>query len=420
MQIKQTCKEYISIAAVALMLLAPKITHAQFVGNPLIPMEGKVIIYTNDAKGGHHQVANIAARDNISSLRRQPGMLCTVMDDGTGKPKTYQLISADEPAALENNANWVAFDPSGGVSTPVGAAGGDLTGEYPNPTIAEKAVTPAKIQPGTADQVMVTTAEGLVAWVDKSTLSGGSGSVGAFNGDRPITGDYYKGVNPGTNDLAKWIETVFYPSLGPSASLTSSPSGTLEMGSGGSTSVTLNWSVGRAAQTEPITEIVVNGQNVFSSSPAAGASVSGTISTTTPGTGTKTFTMSVKTADNKTASASASISFQYKRYWGFVSGGADGVSFTPSNAQILALSGSAFATSAAASNLSATPSGPQKLVIAYPASFGGSKITVGVNDSTGAFDKLTQSFTNASGGTTSYIIWVQKDNTAAGLTFSVQ
>jgi len=361
MQIKQKWKGYIRAAVMALVFLAPGIADAQFVGNPLIPMEGKVIIYTNDAKGGHHQVATIAARDLISIARRQPGMLCTVMDDGTGKPKTYQLICADEPAALANNTNWVPF---GGA--------------------------------------------------------GGGGTVGEFNGSRPITGAYYTGVNPGTNDLAKWIEAVFYPSLGPSAALNASPSGTIEMGADGNTAVTLSWTAGRAAQTEPITEIIVDGKNVFTVSPAAGATVSGTVTASVVNKTNKSFVMSVKTSDNKTALAQAGISFQWKRYWGFVSGGDDGVSFIPTSAQILALKGSAFASSAAATSLSSTPTGPQKLVIAYPAIWGGSKITVGVNDSTGAFDKFTQSFTNASGGTTDYVIWVQKDNTAAGLTFSVQ
>ena len=471
MQIKQKWSGHL-IRLMVLALITWCFHHtdarAQFVGNPLIPKEGKVIIYTNDAKGGHHQVATIADRDKISIDRRQPGMLCTVMDNGTGKAKTYQLIAADVVAELEKNTNWVAFSPGGVAAgnnliygaavpdaatgkagdffihtatqtlygpkqgdnswpvlllqgTPAGPASGDLTGTYPNPTIAEKAVTVEKINPGTADQVLVTAADGTVAWVDKATLgTGGGGTIGNFNGDRPITGEYYKNVNPGTNDLAKWIETVFYPSVGPSVSLTATPSGVKEMGAAGNTSVALAWTAGRAAATEPITEILVNGTNVFTASPAAGASVNGTQSATATNNQRTTFSMSVKTSDNKTATASASIDFQWKRYWGFATGGDDGVAFAPTDAQILALSGSEFGTSAAVSNKSAAPSGRQKLVIAYPSSWGGTKIIVGVNDSTGAFEKTTRSFTNASGGTSSYVIYVQKDNTAAGLTFSVQ
>lgn len=416
MHIKQKRAGYFikcTVAAVSILLFAPMVTNAQFVGNPLIPKADGVIIYTNDAKGGHHQVATIASRDSIILLRRQPGMLCTVMDDGTGKASTYQLISTNVPEELMKNTNWVAFN--AGIAT--GAAGGDLAGVYPNPTIADNAVTTTKIKAGTADQVMVTTAEGVVAWVDKSTLSGGAS--GPFNGSRPITGAYYTGVNPGTDNLAEWIEKVFYPSLGPSASLTASPSGVREMGPAGSTAVTLTWTAGRAAETAAITEILVNSQNVFTTSPAPGASVNGTMNTTAVNNQSNTYMMSVKTADNKTQSASASVSFQWKRYYGFVSLGDDGSGVQPTNAQILALQ-SEFATGAAVSGKSATPSGSQKLVIAYPASFGGSKITVGVNDSTGAFDKSTVSFTNASGGTVSYVVFVQKDNTAGALTFSVQ
>ncbi|TKC63649.1 hypothetical protein FBD94_04665 [Pedobacter hiemivivus] len=367
MQIKQKWSSHLirfMVLALSTWCFHPTDAKAQFVGNPLIPKEGKVIIYTNDAKGGHHQVATVAERNNISADRRQPGMLCTVMDDGTGKAKTFQLICKDLPAELSDNANWTDFATSG---------------------------------------------------------TGGGGTIGSFNGSRPITGEFYTNVNPGTNDLAKWIEAVFYPSVGPSASLTATPSGVAEMGAAGSTSVSLSWSAARAAATEEITEIMVNGTNVFSSTPAAGASVSGTQSATATNNTKTSFTMTVKTKDNKTASATASIDFQWKRYWGFTSGGEDGVSFAPTDAQILALSGKEFGTTAAVSNKSATPSGPQKLVIAFPASWGGgTKVIVGVNDSTGAFEKTTRSFTNAIGGTTSYVIYVQRDNTAAGLTFNIQ
>lgn len=455
------------VLALSTWCFNPTDAKAQFVGNPLIPKEGKVIVYTNDAKGGHHQVATIAERNNISIDRRQPGMLCTVMDDGTGKAKTFQLICKDVPAELNDNANWVAFSsgtaagnnliygaavpdastgktgdffvhtatqtlygPKQGDDTwpvlllqasPTGPAAGDLTGTFPNPSIAEKAVTVEKINPGTADQVLATNAEGQVTWINKSDLGTGSGgTVGTFNGNRPITGAYYTNVNPGTDDLAKWIEAVFYPSVGPSASLSATPSGVQEFGSAGTTSITLAWTAGRAAATEPITGITVNGTNVFTTTPAAGASVNGTLAATATNNQKTTFSMSVKTADNKTATANATIDFQSKRYWGFATGGEDGETFAPTDAQILALSGSAFGTSAAVSNLSASPSGRQKLVIAYPASWGGNKIIVGVNDSTGAFERTTRSFTNASGGTTTYVIYVQRDNTAAGLTFSIQ
>jgi hypothetical protein len=79
---------------------------AQFrMGNTLAPLSGSLypIIYSNDAKGGFHQVATIADRDAIPALRRQQGMLCTVLDAGSGTPKTYQLLGGIL------NINWIEF-----------------------------------------------------------------------------------------------------------------------------------------------------------------------------------------------------------------------------------------------------------------------------------------------------------------------
>jgi len=80
--------------------------HAQFsMGNTLAPLAGNPypIVYSNDVMGGYHQVATIAARNAIPALRRQAGMLCTVLDAGSGTPKTYQLLGG----ILD--VNWVEF-----------------------------------------------------------------------------------------------------------------------------------------------------------------------------------------------------------------------------------------------------------------------------------------------------------------------
>jgi hypothetical protein len=81
--------------------------YGQFgMGNTLAPISGNnyPIIFANDAKGGHHQVATIAARNAIPALRRIQGMLCTVLDAGSGTPVTYQLIGG----ILD--VNWVVFN----------------------------------------------------------------------------------------------------------------------------------------------------------------------------------------------------------------------------------------------------------------------------------------------------------------------
>jgi uncharacterized protein (DUF2237 family) len=60
--------------------------------------------YANEMLGGHHQVATIGQRDSIMNSRRIVGMLCTVLDDGTGNPITYQLIGGTA------NSNWIPYN----------------------------------------------------------------------------------------------------------------------------------------------------------------------------------------------------------------------------------------------------------------------------------------------------------------------
>jgi len=128
-------------------------SYAQFsMGNTLAPLPGNPypIIYANDAKGGHHQVANIAARNAITSLRRIQGMLCTVLDAGSGTPKTYQLLGG----ILD--ANWVEFT-SGNAGTVTTNA--NLTG----PITSVGNATSVASQTGTGSTFVMNTSPVLVS-----------------------------------------------------------------------------------------------------------------------------------------------------------------------------------------------------------------------------------------------------------------
>jgi len=77
------------------------------------------VAFSNDIKGGHHQVETIADMYAIPSERREKGMLCTVLNDG-GKNCTYQLLGGTD------NSYWKVF--VSGQST-VDLMEGNNTGE---------------------------------------------------------------------------------------------------------------------------------------------------------------------------------------------------------------------------------------------------------------------------------------------------
>ena len=101
------------LIAILILFIGINSSNAQFrMGNTLTPLTGNLypIILSNDAQGGLHQVATIAERNAIPALRRQQGMLCAVLDAGSGTPKTYQLIGG----ILDTN--WVNFVSGTGTS----------------------------------------------------------------------------------------------------------------------------------------------------------------------------------------------------------------------------------------------------------------------------------------------------------------
>jgi hypothetical protein len=106
MKIATNYKLQVIRLAFLLLFIGSGSLYAQFrMGNTLAPLSGSLypIIYSNDAKGGFHQVATIADRNAIPILRREQGMLCTVLNADSGTPKTYQLIGG----ILDTN--WVEF-----------------------------------------------------------------------------------------------------------------------------------------------------------------------------------------------------------------------------------------------------------------------------------------------------------------------
>ncbi|GAC1588321.1 MAG: hypothetical protein NVS3B19_07830 [Ginsengibacter sp.] len=253
-----------------------------------------------------------------------------------------------------------------------------------------------------------------------------SGAI-SFYGNRPITADYFTGFNPGTDDLAKWVENVFYPSQGPIADLSISYNNTTannilleHTGDNNPMQIGLNWTAGRKKVSANIATVVVGGVPQKFTNPDPGATINGVQLIDQPANTDASYQNVVTTADKKSALATAYVKFAWKIYWGFINGPANGVLMVPKNNEILSLSQELSSTKNMIKSIA--PNGSQRVIIAIPEIYesGGSKIMINQMDQTGAFDRIVQQVKNKFGATINYVLYISKNNTNGNLTFELQ
>lgn len=234
-----------------------------------------------------------------------------------------------------------------------------------------------------------------------------------FNGNRPITLNIpgFIGLNPGGNNLADFLNNLFYPSQPPTANLTGVFTNN-ELETPGSFSTTLNWTAGRQLATEPLASVVIDGQSKGFSQPGPGGTVSGTHSQSIPKNTNRAFVLTVTTIDSKTATSSVTYTWLPKAYWGRTA------NVAANSTDILASAGgSNILTNSKARTITVTASGSNRVFYAYPSNMGDlTSINIGGLESIASFTKTVISFTNASGYTQNYNVYTSNNETSGNVT----
>jgi hypothetical protein len=262
----------------------------------------------------------------------------------------------------------------------------------------------AATQVDTANDIPYWYSPKLNAWY---TITGGGGTdTATLDGGAFTTSNVQVGFNPGAHITPKQLLlAVFYGLQPPTATLTGGT--TLELTASPTVTQTLNWGAGRQSNTPVLNSIVVAGISQSFSQPAPNSTVTGTQSVNVPANTTTTYSNLV-TASLQTAIANTTFNFLGKKYYGLLTD-TTGITTGSLNANIIALAGSAFATTKVLATNTGAITGTEFWCYAYPSSLGDlTALSFNSIPALEAMNKITLSITNASGFTQNYLVYYNK------------
>jgi hypothetical protein len=193
-------------------------------GSNYTPGDGIAISGGNVISIANGGVTSVKIASNaVTSAKIDDGTIATadLANGAITGAKIAQGGATNGQALIWNGTSWVPSTISGG-GTPTGPAGGDLTGTYPNPTIANTAITTPKLANTAVTEAKIANNAVTSAKIVDGTIATADLANDAVTNDKianaTISGAKLAQMAANNNDLLGWNGSTWTPMIAPSSS----------------------------------------------------------------------------------------------------------------------------------------------------------------------------------------------------------